>query len=425
MPLPDDKTLRESMYIKPESVDPDRHITAKYYVEGPASMDKMAEEAAIENSTGTWTLVGYETLQVRKDFGAKIFRITGSNGSGFIELAYEAENYDPEIGGINCLLSDIAGNIFDMKILDNVKLMELNFPKYWLQAYKGPKFGIEGTKKAAGITEDRPVVGAITKPNIGLDAKTYGKLAYETALGGIDFIKDDEAIVSPKYCPLEDRVTEAMAGIDRATQQTGKKVLFAVNITTRQDRLLELADKAIQAGANHLMVCAAYIGFGGLQALAEDPSVKVPIHCHRVGHAAFSRSPKHGIDVAVWSKLMRMCGADQLHIGSVEGKFYYDETETQRNIKALRHPLQHVKPTMPCSSAGNRPGNLGVSVQTLGTDMMFLAGGGVHGHPDGSTAGAKAMMQALHAAMAGIPLEQAAKENKELERALPTLTLAH
>jgi len=153
--------------------------------------------------------------------------------------------------------------------------------------------------------------------------------------------------------------------------------------------------------------------------------VKVPIHCHRVGHAAFTRSAKHGIDVSLWSKLMRMCGADQLHIGSVEGKFYYDEAETQRNIKALRVPLEHVKPTMPCSSAGNRPGNLGVSVQTLGTDMMFLAGGGVHGHPDGSTAGAKAMMQALRAAMAGIPVEQAAKENKELARALPTLTLAH
>ena len=155
-----------------------------------------------------------------------------------------------------------------MKILDNVKLMELNFPKYWLQAYKGPKFGVEGTRKAAGINEKRPIVGSITKPNIGLDAKTYGKLAYETALGGIDFMKDDEAIVSPKYCPLEDRVTETMAGIDRAKEQTGKKVLFAVNITTRQDKLLELADKAIQAGANHLMVCGPYIGYGGLPKLS-------------------------------------------------------------------------------------------------------------------------------------------------------------
>jgi ribulose-bisphosphate carboxylase large chain len=216
-----------------------------------------------------------------------------------------------------------------------------------------------------------------------------------------------------------------MNAIDRAKQQTGKNVLYAVNITTRQDKLLELADKAIQAGANHLMVCGPYIGFGGLQALAEDPSIKVPIHTHRVGHAAFTRNPKHGIDVALWSKLMRMCGADQLHVGSVQGKFYHDDAETERTINALRNPLQHVKPTMPCSSAGNRPGNIGVSIHDLGTDMMFLAGGGIHGHPDGSTAGAIAMMQAVRAALAGIPLEQAAKDHKELARALPALQLSH
>ncbi len=420
----DDQTLRDIMYVAPESVDRDRHITALYSLEGSASMTKMAEESAIENSTGTWTLVGYETLQVRKEFGAKISRVIGSGNSGYVELAFEASNYDPEVGGINCLLSDIAGNIFDMKVLDNVKLLDLNFPKYWLEAYKGPKFGVEGTKKAAGISnEARPVIGAITKPNVGLDAKTYAKLAYETALGGIDFIKDDEALVSPKYCRLEDRVSATMEAIDKAKQQTGKNVLYAVNITTRQDKLLELAEKAIQAGANHLMVCGPYVGFGGLQALAEDPSVKVPIHCHRVGHAAFTRNPKHGIDVALWSKLMRMCGADQLHIGSVEGKFYYDKAETQRTIGALRQPLHHVKPTMPCSSAGNRPANIGISVRTLGTDMMFLAGGGIHGHPDGSTAGAKAMMQAVRAALANVPIEEAAKKNLELQRALPALEL--
>jgi ribulose-bisphosphate carboxylase large chain len=412
------------MYIQPESVDPDRHITALYYVEGSAPLTKMAEESAIENSTGTWTLVGYETLQVRSQYGAKIFRVIGSGGSGYVELAFEASNYDPEIGGINCLLSDIAGNIFDMNILDNVKLIDLNFPKYWLEAYKGPKFGIEGTKKLAGITkENRPVIGSITKPNVGLDAKTYAKLAYETALGGIDIIKDDEALVSPKYCRLEDRVSLVMDAIDRAKQQTGKETLYAVNITTRQDKLVELAEKAIQAGANHLMVCAPYIGYGGMQALAEDPSVKVPIHSHRVGHAAFTRMPKHGIDVALWSKLMRICGADQLHIGSVEGKFYYNKQDTQQTIAALRKPLHHIKPTMPVSSAGNRPANIGVSIQTLGPDMMFLAGGGIHGHPDGSTAGAKAMMQAARAALSGVSLEEAASKYPELRRALPVLQL--
>ena len=122
--------IRELLYTTPEFIDPDKYIIATYYIEGKAPITKMAEEAAIENSTGTWTLVGYETLEIRDKYGAKIVRILGQDGSAFVELAINAENYDPEVGGIYNLLADIAGNIYDMKILDNVKLVDLKFPKY-------------------------------------------------------------------------------------------------------------------------------------------------------------------------------------------------------------------------------------------------------------------------------------------------------
>lgn len=411
--------IRELLYTTPEFIDPDKYIIATYYIEGKAPITKMAEEAAIENSTGTWTLVGYETLEIRDKYGAKIVRILGQDGSAFVELAINAENYDPEVGGIYNLLADIAGNIYDMKILDNVKLVDLKFPKYWVEPYPGPKFGVEGTRRVLGLEGvNRPLIGAITKPNLGLDVKTYAKLAYETALGGIDFIKDDEALVNPKYCPLFDRLTAVMEALDRAKEETGKKVLYAVNITTRPDKILELADKALEHGANCLMICMVYTGYGGIQVLAEDPSINVPLHVHRCGHGAYTRNPKHGIDSAVMSKLARMCGADQLHVGSIAGKFVYDVLDTRRCVLALRGDFYGFKPTLPVSSAGNHPGTIGANIAVMGVDILYLAGGGIHGHPDGSTAGAKAMMQAVEAYMNNIPIEEAVKKYPELKKAI-------
>lgn len=413
-----DESLRELMYCNPEGIDPEEYIIAIYSVEGSRPLQRIAEEIAIECSTGTWTPVGYETLEVRGKYGAKILRIAGADGSGLIEMAYNASNYDPEIGGIANLLSDIAGNLFDMNVVDKVRLVDIRLPRNWAGAYPGPKFGIEGVRELAGAEGDRPLIGTIMKPNLGLDTKTYAKLAYETALGGLDFIKDDEALVNPKYCPLFDRLSAVMEALDKARQETGKRVLYALNITHRADGILELADRAIEGGANHLMVCMTYAGYGAIQALAEDPSINVPIHVHRCGHGAFTRDPKHGIESALMSKLARICGADELHVGSKTGKFVFDALDARKCIAAMRGPLYGFRRTLPVMAAGISPANLGENLEVAGNDALFLAGGGVHGHPDGSTAGAKAMMQAARALMEGVPLEEAAKCNRELARAL-------
>ncbi|MEM2914309.1 MAG: RuBisCO large subunit C-terminal-like domain-containing protein, partial [Candidatus Bathyarchaeia archaeon] len=351
---------------------------------------------------------------------AKIVNINPtSENSGIIQLAVNAENYDPEFGGLENLLSDIAGNIYDMKILDNTKLLDLVFPKYWAKSFPGPKFGIEGLRKLLALEKDRrPLIGNITKPNLGLDAKTYAQQAYEVALGGIDFVKDDEALVDPKYCRLMDRITAVMEALDKARGETGKKVFYAVNITARPNKMLEIADKVIEAGANHLMVCLAYVGYGGLRALAEDPSINVPIHVHRCGHGSYTRNPKHGLGASLMSKLARMCGADELHTGSIAGKFIYDALDVRQNVTAMTGKLYDFKQTLPVSSAGNHPGNMRANIEVMGTDILFLAGGGILGHPDGPTAGAKAMMKAVEAAMKNIPIKEAVKESQELKRAI-------
>jgi len=415
------EVIRSIMYSDVSLIDPEEYIIATYLVKATKYPPMtVAEEAAIENSTGTWTLVKYETLDVREMYGAKILQMfKACDGTYVLQLGIKAENYDPETGGISNLLADIAGNAYDLMYIDRLKLMDLTFPKWWEEAFPGPKYGVEGLRKLTRTEgTKRPLVGTIIKPNVGLDARTIGKMVYEVGLGGLDFVKDDEALVNPKYCRLEDRVSAVVEAIDKVKEETGKEILYAFNITMdNHSKMLDAADLVLDNGGNHLMIVLPYVGYGGLRLLAES-DIKAPIHVHRCGHGAYTMVEDHGFSPVLVSKLARMCGADEIHCGSVEGKFHYDPIEVRRNVAVLRGPWGKFKATMPVSSAGNHPGNVPANVRLMGVDILILAGGGVFGHPLGFTAGAKAMLQAAEAISKGISLEEYAKDHEELKAAV-------
>jgi ribulose-bisphosphate carboxylase large chain len=64
-------------------------------------------------------------------------------------------------------------------------------------------------------------------------------------------------------------------------------------------------------------------------------------------------------------------------------------------------------------------------LEVLGNDIVLQAGGGIHGHPDGTAAGARAMRQAVDAWMEGMTLEEYAADHSELERALKKWGVVH
>jgi ribulose-bisphosphate carboxylase large chain len=51
---------------------------------------------------------------------------------------------------------------------------------------------------------------------------------------------------------------------------------------------------------------------------------------------------------------------------------------------------------------------------------MYLAGGGIAGHPMGAAAGVRSLRQAWEAAIDGVPLEDHARQRPELATALDT-----
>jgi len=393
-------------------------VVATYYVETPLPLQEAAELIAKEQSTGTWTKTWYESESVVNAYGARVMEVEtaleGEVNKGTVKIAFPIVNFGFVVP---MLLTTVAGNLFEMGALHGIRLLNLELPRAYLSGFKGPKFGVEGTRKAVKVT-DRPLIGCIVKPCVGLEPKVFAEACYQAAAGGVDFIKDDELIANPSYSPLEERTSRVMEALDRAEEETGEKTLFAVNITDEVSRMMENAEAALSNGANCLMINFITAGFSALRMVAEDPSIKVPIHCHRDMFGAFSRVASHGIAPSVVSKLARLCGGDQIHVGAIDGKLYEDNESVVASASILRRSWNAILPSLPVSSGGQNPCTVKRNLELLGKDVLILAGGGIFGHREGPKAGATAMRQALEAALQGRELKEWASEHKELRTAL-------
>lgn len=408
---------RENLFFAPEEeINLEENIIATYVVKSAKfSIKEAAEQIAMEESIGTWTDITTEQAYIQH-LAAKAFEYSKE---GLVKIAYPLDLFDPDIGGIPNLLSIVAGNLFGLTGLDRVKLIDLEMPKKYVEVFPGPQFGIEGIRKLVGTTKiRRPHVGTIIKPKAGLNPKDTAQVAYEAAAGGLDLIKDDETLTSQKFCPFEDRLVNVMEKLDLAKEETGKTVLYAVNISATYDKLLELADFAKDNGANCLMIDVLTAGFSAIQVLAQN-SIKLPIHIHRTMHGALTQG-QHGISMIVLAKLTRLVGGDQLHTGTAAGKMGYAEdlSEIQHINEFLKSEWYGLKNVFPVASGGIHPGIVSANIKQLGTDLVIQAGGGVHGHPNGTRAGAKAMVQAVEAAYRNISVEDYAKTHPELASAL-------
>lgn len=395
-----------------EPEDPDRNVVCRYRVTTDLSMEKAAEAIAAEQSTGTWTGISTLDRSIFDGLGARITSIDGD----VITCEFPAEDFSIETGAVPQILSVIAGNLFGLGALKAVRLEDVTFPKSILEQFKGPKFGAEGIRKALKRPEE-PLVGTIVKPKIGLSPEKTAEYVYEAGSGGLTNSKDDETLVDQSFCPIEDRTIRVAEALDRLEEE-GRMMMHAVNVSTRSDRIIELAEKVQGWGAREIMIDVITCGYGCLQALAEDPSIKVPIHVHRTMHGAFTKDPRHGINMLVLSKLVRMVGGDALHIGTLGVGKMAAGAHDDSNLKACLGDDVPYKTVMPVCSGGVHPSLVADIIARSGMDVQIQAGGGVAGHPGGVRAGAMAMSQAVHAAYEGIPAAEYAESHPELRIAL-------
>lgn len=410
-------------------------VLATYLIETPHPLDRAAAVIAGEQSSGTFVAIPGETNELKERYGAQVLRIealeavaapslpgskpprsAGGNVQyrrGRITISFPLHNFGPSLPS---LLSTVAGNLYELQEVSGLRLEDLELPPAFAERYPGPAFGIDGTRKLARVS-GRPLIGTIVKPSIGLSKEALCKLVGDLASAGLDFIKDDELQADPPYFPLAERVASVMAEIQRVADATGKKAMYAFNITGDVDHMLRSHDLIRKAGGTCVMININSVGFAALAHVRRH--CELPIHGHRANFGAMSRHPLLGIGFTAYQKLCRLAGVDHLHVGGFNGKFYESNDEVGRSIKDCLTPLYGDYRVMPAISSAQWAGSaLPIYAATRTIDVVHLAGGGIIAHPGGAAAGVLSMQQGWQAALAGATLEAYAQTHPELRAAI-------
>jgi ribulose-bisphosphate carboxylase large chain len=387
-------------------------VVCTFYVEPEGtSITEAAGGVAAESSVGTWTELTTVKPYV-ESLAARVFSIEGNEA----KIAYPVELFEP--GNMPNVLSSVAGNVFGLRLLRNLRLTDVKFSRQLVKSFKGPQYGVEGIRKLVGV-QGRPLVGTIIKPKLGLKTIDHAKVAYEAWLGGCDIVKDDENLSSQSFNLFEERLAKTLESRDRAEEETGEKKVYLINITSGTKEMLHRAELVLRHGGEYVMIDILTCGFAALQTF-RDQGFQLVIHAHRAGHAAFTKNPLHGISMQVISRVARVIGVDQLHVGTVVGKMFETKEEVAENCDALTEEMFELKSVLPVASGGLHPRLIPALMEFFGKDFVIQAGGGIHGHKDGTISGAKAMRQAVDATLQGIPLNRYAEKHKELKGALET-----
>ena len=407
-------------------------VRASYEIETALPLEQVADVMAGEQSSGTFVAVARETDELKRRFRATVASIEELPASGRpplpgaagdwtrarrarVEIDFPLHNFGPSLPN---LLAAVAGNLFELREVGALRLLDLELPNAFAEAYPGPAFGVDGTRKLID-RPDGPLIGTIVKPSVGLPAEQLAALVTELADAGIDFIKDDELQGNPPHLPLAERVRVVTDALKRSADRTGRTPMYAFNITDDIARLAANHDLVRDAGGRCVMVCVTTLGLPGLQYLREHS--ELPIHGHRAMFGALSRSPQLGLDFVAFQKLARLAGADHLHTNGISNKFYESDEEVLASIAAVRAPMFGGYQTLPVLSSGQSAGLAAATYDLVGTaDLLVLAGGGIHGHPTGPAAGVRAMRSAWDAALAGEDLDHRARTDADLAVALAT-----
>jgi len=379
---------------------------------------------ASESSTGTWTTL-FKLPPRMRTIMATAYKIDGN----LVHVAYPLALWEP--GNMPQLLSGIAGNIFGMKALKNLRLVDVSLPEEYLRGFKGPNLGINGLRKYFKVY-DRPLTGAVPKPKVGFSAEEHAKIGFETWLGGFDLVKDDENLTSQSFNNFYKRVSLMTKLRDKAEKETGEVKDALLNITAETKEMEKRAKFLHDHDWKYAMIDVVVCGTAATQTLRKTlGDYGMAIHAHRAMHASFDRNPKHGVSMQFLAKIMRTIGVEQIHSGTAVGKLVGSREEVTSIASVLREKNVHqkrgflldqswgkMKPAFPVSSGGIHPGLIPDEMSIYGKDFVLLVSGGIHGHPRGTRAGAKATMQAIEATNKKISLEEFAKKNKELKEAL-------
>jgi 3-oxoisoapionate-4-phosphate decarboxylase len=406
------------------------HIRVTYRLETSGNIEALASKIASDQSTGTFTELPGETADVRARCAASVVKITPLSSSttpsipdpspgpfnrADVEIAYPLEAVGTDIAA---LMTITIGGVFAVRGLTGVRVMDIDFPSEW-DCHPGPQFGVQGTRKLTGVN-DGPIIASIIKPSLGLLPDETAEIIKRLCEAGVDFIKDDEKLMSPGYSSLEARVKAIMPVILEHEQKTGKKVMYAFGISSADPELMmRNHDVVLSHGGNAAVININSIGYGGMTYLRRRSGLC--LHAHRNGWDILTRHPGLGMQFKPYQKIWRMLGVDQFQINGIRAKYWESDESFVQSFADVTTPIFRDSDTaLPVVCSGQWGGQAVETYERTGRtlDLMYLGGGGIHGHPMGAASGVAAIRQAWEAAKEGVTLQAKAKEHPELAAAL-------
>lgn len=415
----------------------DSTIRVTYRLEIPAlpgaSLERVAEKIASDQSTGTFTELPGETEEVRARCAARVVAVQpleSTDQPGFprpedppgthylrgdVTIAFPLEAVGTDIAA---LMTITVGGVYSARGLSGVRVMDFDLPSAWA-CHPGPQFGIAGSRRLMDVAQG-PMIASIIKPSLGLTPAGTAQVVRELCEAGVDFIKDDEKLMSPGYSPLADRVAAIMPVIEDHQQKTGKRVLYAFGISSADpDVMMRNHDLVHAAGGVAAVVNINSVGYGGMSFLRKRSALC--LHAHRNGWDILTRHPALGMEFRAYQKIWRLLGVDQFQVNGIAAKYWEPDDSFVRSFGDCLTPIfSEADRALPVVCSGQWGGQAPETFRRTGgrLDLMYLGGGGIHGHPMGARAGVTAIRQAWEAAEAGIALADYAGTRPELAASL-------
>jgi ribulose-bisphosphate carboxylase large chain len=400
-------------YWQPDYVPKDTDVLCAFRITPQEGVPPEEAAAAVagESSTATWTVVWTDRLTAHEHYQAKAYKVepvAGTPGQYIALIAYALDLF--EEGSIANLTSSIIGNVFGFKALRALRLEDMRIPLHYVNTFQGPPHGIVMEREYLN-KYGRPLLGATTKPKLGLSARNYGRVVYEALRGGLDFTKDDENINSQPFMRWRDRYLSSMEAVNKAMAETGEIKGHYLNVTAGDmEAMYERAEFAKELGSIVVMLDLT-VGFTAMTSMSKWARRNgMLLHLHRAGHGTYTRQKTHGVSFRVIAKWCRLLGVDHIHAGTVVGKLEGDPNMVQGYYDTLRkgfveRDLMHgiyfdqdwgsMPGVMPVASGGIHAGQTHQLLHYLGEDVVLQFGGGTIGHPMGVAAGATANRTAV------------------------------
>jgi 3-oxoisoapionate-4-phosphate decarboxylase len=406
-------------------------IRITYRIETSGSIAKCADKIASDQSTGTFVALAAETEELKNRVAARVTAIRNlpdvshpsfptSESGPFHRADVDIDFPLSAIGtDLVALMTTTIGGVYSIKGMSGIRIMDMQLPQAFKGVYPGPQFGLAGSRKLTGVY-GRPIIGTIIKPALGLRPNESAELVRDVVEAGVDFVKDDEKLMSPDYSPLAERVKAIMPIILDQEQKTGKKCMYAWGISAIDpDEMMRNHDLVLKAGGNCAVININSIGLGAMLFLRKRSGLV--LHAHRNGWDILTRHPGLGMEFKVYQQFWRLLGVDQFQINGIDVKYWEPNESFVKSFEAVTTPLlDDTDCPLPVAGSGQWGGQAPETYQRTGktVDLMYLCGGGIVSHPGGAAAGVKAVRQAWEAAVQNIPLNIYAKDHPELAQSI-------